>query len=171
MRGRSAWRTERRFESDLSRYAAPTVHQSSEDNDENGGERHPDGRPSNGKVAGKLRFPDGSDSDEDEIPGAYAVTRVNETGLPIEDAWDPTERMHNSPLFDDEPASSNDALQTAPDSIADAEIPRVSNESGDIMKIKAWRSRRCILLILFMLIGIWAIGGVIGYLSMTMISD
>lgn len=148
---RPVWRTERRFESDLSRYAPPADSQSSE-----------------GKVTGKVRFPsdDESDSDGDEVPGAYAVTRVSETTPQIDDVWDPTERRYHSRLFDDEPASSNDGLQTAPDSIEDAEIARVSRGSVDTLDIKTWRSRRCAFLILFMLIGIWAIGATIGYLSM-----
>lgn len=148
---RPVWRTERRFESDLSRYAPPADNQSSE-----------------GKVTGKVRFPSDneSDSDEDEVPGAYAVTRVSETSPQIDEVWDPTERRYHSPLFDDEPASSNDGLQTTPDSIEDAEIARASRGSVDTSNIKTWRSRRCAFLILFMLIGIWAIGATIGYLSM-----
>ncbi|KAI2495016.1 hypothetical protein MHU86_19491 [Fragilaria crotonensis] len=83
--------------------------------------------------------------------------------LPINHVWDPTERMHDSPLFVDEP-QSEDVLQTEPDSIDETEIPHVSCDLIEAPDIKPRRSRRWLILILFALIAIGAIGGVIGYL-------
>lgn len=176
MRGGSVWRTERRLESDPSSFAvSPGGNRSSEDDDDDD-DVESRSRATRGSIsqfataakgAGKARFPPNadSDSDEDEIPGAYAVSRVSETAPPINDVWDPTERMHDSPLFVDEP-QSDDVLQTEPDSIEESEIPHVSCDLIEAPDIKPRRSRRWLILILFALIAIGAIGGVIGYLLM-----
>jgi hypothetical protein len=66
----------------------------------------------------------------------------------------------------DELPRSDDALHTEPNSIDDTEIPHVSCDMIETQNTKPWRSRRCLVLIIFALIGICAIGAIIGFVSM-----
>ena len=136
----STWQTERRAEAALSdRYL-------------DGAENLVSRFKRAGKTAGKFKSPrnneddDSEDSDEDEVPGAYAVTRVTETAPPVEDRWDPSEQESNDSLDIEENVGN----------------PHVSCELAELPNKVPRCIRRCLLLML----AVWtcAIGGIVAAL-------
>ena len=174
MRGPSGWQTERRAEvAPSNRYLGDAGIRSEHHSDNDIVEVSQPNRNSvhqfetAGTKGGKIKNPrnnDGEDSDEDETPGAYAVTRVTETGHPVDDGWDPTatDQSLYSSTFADEP-QWNDPL----DIQENMDIPRVSCDVPELPSKTSRHSRRCLLLTLAVLVSMCAFGGIVAFLLLS----